>query len=224
MEAVHVFYGVPGPYCPLWIWILESTKYIYTWRTHSVCPLVRFGTPRPLSRQRVCTSPPPLEPKEGGTIFPEHTCHGGSGWGRGSTNSDDWRKSLALCLLCASEELRSETHGTHALRKVRKIRQHFTVPAVNCYEQYPKRFSPHCLYSHGSRHFFLRIAKKVFPTLSVFSRHFFLRIAKKVFPTLSQVSVFFSCGLSDKQSPQVPLRIRIRNLKDRIQSTETKKK
>ena len=50
---------------------------------HSVCPLVGIGTlPPPLSPASV---PLPPEPKGGG-----HT----------SPNSDDRRKSLALCLLC----------------------------------------------------------------------------------------------------------------------------
>ncbi len=53
-----------------------------------VCPLLRIGTPHPLSRKRVC----PLG-TEGGTYS-----SAGGGWWRGP-NSDDWRKSLALCLL-----------------------------------------------------------------------------------------------------------------------------
>jgi hypothetical protein len=59
---------------------------------HCVCPLVGIGPPPPLSRKRVFPSPP--EPKGG-----EAQCSpAGEGWG--SPNSDDWRKSLALCLLC----------------------------------------------------------------------------------------------------------------------------
>jgi hypothetical protein len=55
-----------------------------------VCPLVGIGTlPTPLSRQRVCP-----QPKMGGG----HTHLRVRGWG--SPNSDDWRKGLALCLLC----------------------------------------------------------------------------------------------------------------------------
>ncbi len=56
---------------------------------HSVCSLVRTWTP--LSRKRVCPSP-----REGrGGI------HSPAGKGVGGPNSDDWRKSLALCVLCA---------------------------------------------------------------------------------------------------------------------------
>ncbi len=47
--------------------------------------------PQPLSRKRVC--PPPRSKGWGG-----HTRLRLRGWG--SSNSDDWRKSLALCLLC----------------------------------------------------------------------------------------------------------------------------
>ncbi len=52
----------------------------------SVCPLVRIGTPHPLSRKRVC---PPLEPKGEETHSPE-------GEGAGGPNSDDWRKNLVI--------------------------------------------------------------------------------------------------------------------------------
>jgi hypothetical protein len=59
---------------------------------HSVCPLVGIGTlPPPLSPASV---PLPPEPKGGG-----HNRLQVRGWG--SPNSDDWRRSLALCLLCA---------------------------------------------------------------------------------------------------------------------------
>jgi hypothetical protein len=55
----------------------------------SVCPLVGIGTlPPTLSPASV---PLPPEPKGGGDTL---SC----GWG--SPNSDDWRKSLSLCLLC----------------------------------------------------------------------------------------------------------------------------
>jgi hypothetical protein len=55
------------------------------------CPIVGIGTPRPLSRLRVC----PPRTKRGG-----HTRLRLRGWG--SPNSDDWRKNIALCLLCAN--------------------------------------------------------------------------------------------------------------------------
>jgi hypothetical protein len=48
-----------------------------------------------LSRQRMCPSP---RKQSGGR---EHTRLRVKGWG--STNSDDWRKSLILCLLCDKE-------------------------------------------------------------------------------------------------------------------------
>jgi hypothetical protein len=63
----------------------KGTKY------HSVCPLVVIGTlPPPLSPASV---PLPPEPGGGG-----HTGLRARGWG--NPNSHDWRKSLALCLLC----------------------------------------------------------------------------------------------------------------------------
>jgi hypothetical protein len=57
---------------------------------HSVCPLVGIGTPPPLPLASV--SPTPT--KEEGV----HTRLRVRGWG--SSNSDDWRESLVLCLLC----------------------------------------------------------------------------------------------------------------------------
>jgi hypothetical protein len=54
-------------------------------------PSSELGPPRPLSHKEC--APPPPEPMEGG-----HTRLRVRGWG--SPNSDDWRKSLALCILC----------------------------------------------------------------------------------------------------------------------------
>ncbi len=51
-------------------------------------PSSELGLPHPLSRKRVCPTPPT-----------RLWVGGGGGWG--SPNSDDWRKSLALYLLCA---------------------------------------------------------------------------------------------------------------------------
>jgi hypothetical protein len=74
------------------------TKYIYTvpYRTHSTTvyvPSSELGLPHLLSRKRVCPSPRNQKVGEG------HTRLQVRGWG--SPNSDDWRKSLAFCLLCA---------------------------------------------------------------------------------------------------------------------------
>ncbi len=52
---------------------LKHVKYVYIKSTTLPVPSSELGLSQPLSRQRVCPSP----------------------------NSDDWRKSLALCLLCA---------------------------------------------------------------------------------------------------------------------------
>jgi hypothetical protein len=65
--------------------------YIYK-EYHSICTLVGIGTlPTPLSPVASKCAPPP-EP--GGGV---HTRLRVRGWG--SPNSDDWRKSLALCVL-----------------------------------------------------------------------------------------------------------------------------
>jgi len=71
---------------------------------HSVCPLfgIGLGLSHPLSRQRVCPSPP-NKGGRGGTI----AC----GWGVREVPipSDEWRKSLALCLLCECSPLKAQT-------------------------------------------------------------------------------------------------------------------
>ncbi len=60
-------------------------------------PRRNWDSPTPLCRKREC--PPPPEPKGVG----DHTRLRARG--RGSPNSDDWRKSLALCLLCDCDAL-----------------------------------------------------------------------------------------------------------------------
>jgi hypothetical protein len=72
--------------CDLWL-----TLYTYIPRVPQCLSLVGIGTPPPsLSCKRVCT---PMKQKE-----EEHTRLRVKGWG--SLSSDDWRKSLALCLHC----------------------------------------------------------------------------------------------------------------------------
>ncbi len=66
----------------------------HTQSTTVYVPSSKLG-PHPLSLRRVCNVCPP-KPKEG-----KHTRFRARGWG--SPNSDDLRKSLALCLLCAYE-------------------------------------------------------------------------------------------------------------------------
>ena len=60
---------------------------------NSVFPPVRIGT-LPVSHPPLAPASVPLPPEPKGG----HTRQGVRGWG--SPNSDDWRKSLALCLLC----------------------------------------------------------------------------------------------------------------------------
>ncbi len=59
-------------------------------------PRRNWDSPTPLAAGE-CSLPPP-DQRVGG-----HTRLLLKGWG--SPNSDDWRKSLALCLLCASHPL-----------------------------------------------------------------------------------------------------------------------
>jgi len=69
--------------------VSQSTHILYI-EYHSICLLVGIGTPQPLSRKRVCPSPP--EPQGRGAHSPA---------GGGVPIPYDWRKGLALCLLCA---------------------------------------------------------------------------------------------------------------------------
>ncbi len=69
-----------------------QSTYIHIKSTTMYVPSSESGLSQPLSRQRVC--PSPQNRGEG------HTRLWVRGWG--SPNSDDWRISLALCLLCGS--------------------------------------------------------------------------------------------------------------------------
>ncbi len=84
--------GSPIP--PYHTHLEENQKVHIHLEFHSVCPLVGIGTPNP-SHTSECVPP---EPKGGGAHSPA-----GEGWG--GPNSEDWRKSLALCLLCVKRTL-----------------------------------------------------------------------------------------------------------------------
>ncbi len=74
----------------------SSHKVLIYIEHHSVCPLVGIGTlPIPLPQASVCPPSP-----HGPRVHGGHTHLRLKGWG--SPHSDDWRKSLALCLLCGS--------------------------------------------------------------------------------------------------------------------------
>ncbi len=78
-------------FCKESCFIMPETTSLYK-MYHNVGPIVGIGTlPTPLSPASV-----PLPPEPGGR---GHTRLRVRGWG--SPSSDDWRKSLALCLLCA---------------------------------------------------------------------------------------------------------------------------
>jgi hypothetical protein len=68
-------------------------------------PSSESGTPHPLSRKRVC----PPGTKGGGT---DSAAGGGGG-----PNSDNWRKSIGLCLLC----------GPHAVNEVELAPSNYSV-------------------------------------------------------------------------------------------------
>jgi hypothetical protein len=68
---------------------ITIAKYVYIKSTTAYVPSSEMGLSQPLSRQRVC----PFPQNRGGAHLLRVR-----GWG--SPNSDDWRKSLALCLLC----------------------------------------------------------------------------------------------------------------------------
>ncbi len=76
-----------------WVAVLQIHKTNIYLEYHSVCPLVGIGNPLPpLPQASVYPPPPPPPPpslRRGERV---------SGWG--SPSSDNWRKSLALCLLC----------------------------------------------------------------------------------------------------------------------------
>jgi hypothetical protein len=69
--------------------IVCTTEYLYIKSTTVYVPSSELG-PNP----SLAVASVPLTPEPGGGT----TCQGVRGWG--SPNSDDWRKSLAFCLLC----------------------------------------------------------------------------------------------------------------------------
>jgi hypothetical protein len=71
----------------------ESTKYVYIKSTTVYVPSSEMGLSLPLSPQQVCPSPQNRRER--------HTRLRVRGWG--SPNSDERRKSLALCLLCGGK-------------------------------------------------------------------------------------------------------------------------
>jgi hypothetical protein len=73
----------------------SQSTYIHIWSTTMYVPPSELGLPHPLSCKRVC----PARNQSGGGGG------GTAGEGAGSPNSDDWRKSLALCLLCTTIDL-----------------------------------------------------------------------------------------------------------------------
>jgi hypothetical protein len=75
--------------------LLIHTKYVYIKSTTVYVPSSEFGLSQPLSHNTSECAPPP---RTGGG----EGAHRLRVRGWGSPNSDDWRKSLALCLLCGN--------------------------------------------------------------------------------------------------------------------------
>ncbi len=91
---------------------IPTTKNLYLQSTTVDVPSSAFwDSPNP-SPAGEC--PPPLNQRVGwgGTLT--------WGWGVGSPNSDDWRKSLALCLLCDRHHLLPYTLQVHTVLEVSK--------------------------------------------------------------------------------------------------------
>ena len=76
---------------PAFTFLKDFSSFVYQHHSPNVCPVVGIGTTPPPSRRRVC-NPPPLNQRRW-----EHTRLRIRGWG--SPNSNDLRKSPALCLL-----------------------------------------------------------------------------------------------------------------------------
>ncbi len=85
-----------------YVTIIPLTKYVYTECATVYVPSSKLGLSQPLSRQRVCPSPPE---RGGGAHSPA---------AEGSPNSDDRRKSLAL--LCDTTTQEQEHGGFHTYR------------------------------------------------------------------------------------------------------------
>ncbi len=85
------------PVCVILSCHLLSTSCLIPVITLSTTVSSELGLPHPLSCKRVWSPPPPPNQRGGGTL----ACV----WG--SPKSDDWRKSLALCLHCACHVLSS---------------------------------------------------------------------------------------------------------------------
>jgi hypothetical protein len=79
--------------------------YVLYLEYQSVCPFVRIGPP-PSSLACECTPPPGNKRGEGKKSL--------AGGGAIGANSDDWRESLALCILCKRGEGKKSFGGEGA--------------------------------------------------------------------------------------------------------------
>jgi hypothetical protein len=93
---------------PTGVEVSEHKVHIYL-EYHSVFPLFQTGAPPPPLPQ--ASVPPPPRNQRGG-----YTDVRMRGWG--GRNSDDWRKSLALCLLCGAEVTSSPPPHHHPISQL----------------------------------------------------------------------------------------------------------
>jgi hypothetical protein len=95
---------------------LCPTKYVYIKSTTVYVPLSELGLSQQLPTPLSPASVPLPQNRDGGVGW--HTRLRARGWG--SSNSDDLRKSLALCLLCAVSNLFSRVQSRKFLSRIIK--------------------------------------------------------------------------------------------------------
>jgi hypothetical protein len=98
---------------------VSITKYIYLQSTTVYVPSSEWGLSHPLSPQRVCRR----NQRGGG-----HTRLRVRGWG--PPDSDDWRKSLALCLLCGFNADKLANGSRRKLRKIENVQNNKDDPTM----------------------------------------------------------------------------------------------
>jgi hypothetical protein len=96
IDTLALYQNIIPPHLPdiKFTYNIVTYTHIYLQSTTVYVPSSELGLSHPLSRQRVC--PSPRNQMGGGGECTRLRVRG-----RGTPNSDDWRKSLALCLLCA---------------------------------------------------------------------------------------------------------------------------
>jgi hypothetical protein len=91
-QVLHGHLQLPSQYK---LCLYPQSSYCIFTEYHSVFPLVGIWTLPPPHSPASVPLPPEPTGVGGGTHYSLRV------WGCGSPNSDDWRKGLALCLICA---------------------------------------------------------------------------------------------------------------------------